>query len=259
MKRKNIMTTVVATVMALAMSMTAFAGEVGWTHNSKGWWYGTDEIGAQWYSDGWHWIDGNKDGVSECYYFGADGYILANTATPDGYTVNGDGAWTVDGVVQTQGTLVNNNNAAAETTQINNGDTTLNSDNGGYNSYGCSNAALELLKNSREDNAKYGEVKVEEYSVATGVTYANGFFVSYPKEGSGTYKKVQVASSRSDLNGSHLFSYYDSSLSPEEAAKMLQRNGFEKGVNGAYENGLSCWVNVGDGTINWDGKYIGLR
>lgn len=26
--------------------------------------------------------------------------MYANTTTPDGYTVNADGAWTVDGVVQ---------------------------------------------------------------------------------------------------------------------------------------------------------------
>lgn len=52
----------------------------------------------------WLWIDGNKDGIAECYYFSSEsetsGYMLSNTITPDGYTVNSDGAWTIDGNVQ---------------------------------------------------------------------------------------------------------------------------------------------------------------
>ena len=52
---------------------------------------------------GWHWIDGNYDGVGECYYFGENHYILTDTVTPDGYTVNADGAWVENGVVQTVG------------------------------------------------------------------------------------------------------------------------------------------------------------
>lgn len=27
------------------------------------------------------------------YYMGADGYMLTNTITPDGYAVNADGVW----------------------------------------------------------------------------------------------------------------------------------------------------------------------
>lgn len=56
-----------------------------------------------WYHDGWQWIDGNKDGISECYYFAPNGYIVTNGKTPDGYDVNADGQWTINGVVQTIG------------------------------------------------------------------------------------------------------------------------------------------------------------
>ena len=49
----------------------------------------------------WRWIDGNQDGVSECYYFDKDGLMASDTDIED-YTVNADGAWTVDGVVQTK-------------------------------------------------------------------------------------------------------------------------------------------------------------
>lgn len=67
----------------------------GW-HQLNGRWYffGTD--GRM--DKGWHWING------KCYYLDlSDGYMFAGTTTPDGYTVNETGAWTVDGVVQTLG------------------------------------------------------------------------------------------------------------------------------------------------------------
>ncbi len=74
-----------------------------WIHTSDGWYYtGSDGHMAS----GWQWIKGS-DGLSRCYYFGtgdgnAQGRMYAGTTTPDNYTVNGDGAWTVDGKVQVQ-------------------------------------------------------------------------------------------------------------------------------------------------------------
>lgn len=102
MKRKNFVTAVAAIVMTAAMSMTAFAA--GWQQNTTGWWYATNDSGTEWYSNGWQWIDGDFDGVEECYYFDSNGYMLVNTTTPDGYTVNGDGAWVTNGFVETKGT-----------------------------------------------------------------------------------------------------------------------------------------------------------
>ena len=44
---------------------------------------------------GWHWID------SKCYYFDiSNGNMLVNTKTPDGYIVNADGQWIVNGKIQ---------------------------------------------------------------------------------------------------------------------------------------------------------------
>ena len=60
----------------------------------------------------WQWIDGNGDGVAECYYFNEKGYCLQNTAAPDGYMTNESGAWVADGVVQTKTVETS---AAAET------------------------------------------------------------------------------------------------------------------------------------------------
>lgn len=53
------------------------------------------------YLTGWQWIDGNGDGVAECYYLDGLGVMNANTSI-DGYTVNEQGQWTVAGVIQTK-------------------------------------------------------------------------------------------------------------------------------------------------------------
>lgn len=91
--RKAFKTAVLAGLMAVSISMTAFAGQ--WQQDTKGWWYQNDD--GSYLKDGWVWVDG------KCYYFTADGYCLTGTQTPDGYTVDASGAWIVDGVVQTQG------------------------------------------------------------------------------------------------------------------------------------------------------------
>lgn len=73
------------TVLMLSVTSvtTVFAGE--WHQDDIGWWYQYDE--ETMIVDGWWEIDG-KD-----YYFDANGYMLANTITPDGYQVGPDGAW----------------------------------------------------------------------------------------------------------------------------------------------------------------------
>ena len=65
---------------------------------------------------GWQWIDGNGDGTAECYYFDDNGQMLTGTTTPDGYTVNSDGAWTENGTVQTKSVAAANNEATATST-----------------------------------------------------------------------------------------------------------------------------------------------
>jgi len=94
--KKRLLTAALAAVMTVAMGITSLAGE--WHENKTGWWW-TDDDGSN-PALTWRWLDGNKDGVSECYYFDSNGYMVANATTPDGYTVNADGAWVVDGSVQ---------------------------------------------------------------------------------------------------------------------------------------------------------------
>lgn len=76
-KAKQMAALIMAALMTAGNGMTALAGQ-------------------------WQWLDQNQDGISECYYYDDNGTMLTNTTTPDGYTVDSNGAWVVNGVVQTQ-------------------------------------------------------------------------------------------------------------------------------------------------------------
>lgn len=82
--KKRPLTMVVTGIMTAAMSMTAFAGT--WQQDTTGWKYQNDDGSYQ--QNGWY-----QDTDGKYYYFNQDGYMLANTTTPDGYTVDSSGAW----------------------------------------------------------------------------------------------------------------------------------------------------------------------
>ena len=85
-------------VFMAAFAVNAYAG--GWMQDSTGWWY--DWGNGSWPASSWQWIDGNSDGIAECYYFDRFGYCMINTTTPDNYQVNASGAWVEGGTVQTR-------------------------------------------------------------------------------------------------------------------------------------------------------------
>ena len=112
--KKQVLTVFMAGILTASMSMTALAG---WEQEGNNWKYNDN---GNYAANGWYWIDGNNDGIAESYYFDNTG-ILARDTTVEGYTVNADGAWTVNGsiqtrtdvgVVQTKSVAVNNGNAA---------------------------------------------------------------------------------------------------------------------------------------------------
>lgn len=85
-----------AALLAMSVSTTAFAGT--WQLEEKGWrWQEND---GSYPASTWQWLDGNQDGVAECYYFDENGYLLTSATTPDGYRVNADGAWMDGPLVQ---------------------------------------------------------------------------------------------------------------------------------------------------------------
>lgn len=95
MRRKSIVALALTATMAISMSMTAFAGN--WEQTGTDWKY--DDNGT--YMTGWKWIDGKS------YYFDGNG-IMAKATVIDGYELNADGQWIVNGVVQTQGNQTEN-------------------------------------------------------------------------------------------------------------------------------------------------------
>lgn len=103
MKQKKMLIATTA-IFSLLMATTAFAGtwQTGKDANQDKWWY--DNGDGTYMQNGWQWIDGNGDGIAECYYFDNGGWLLTNTATPDGYQVNSNGAWVTNGIVEVKNT-----------------------------------------------------------------------------------------------------------------------------------------------------------
>ena len=85
-------------ILSTLSALPAFA--LGWSRgmSKNAWWY--DLGNGNFLKSTWQWLDGNNDGISECYRFDYLGWMAENTVTPDGYTVNQNGAWTVNNVVQ---------------------------------------------------------------------------------------------------------------------------------------------------------------
>lgn len=69
-------------VMCIAMTFPSLAGE--WKQDDHGWWYVND--------DGTYPVNQWQEIMGKQYYFDGSGYMLENTATPDGRRVGADGA-----------------------------------------------------------------------------------------------------------------------------------------------------------------------
>lgn len=96
--KKKWMMFAAAAMFTMTAAVPAYAGT--WRQDATGWWYENED--GSYLVNRWEWLDENRDGVAESYYFGSNGYLLTNTITPDGFQVNENGAWTVNGAVQTQ-------------------------------------------------------------------------------------------------------------------------------------------------------------
>ena len=93
--KKILITLVLACIMLAASATVALAS--GWENDGKGWKWKNDD--GSYIVSTWAWCDGNKDGISECYYFTNLGYCVQN-ATVDGAYYNYDGAWSIGPEVQ---------------------------------------------------------------------------------------------------------------------------------------------------------------
>lgn len=227
MKRKNLLTAVAAMAMTAAMSMTVWAA--GWQQNTTGWWWQNTD--GTWPANTWQWLDGNNDGVSECYYFDGNGYMIAGTTTPDGYTVNSDGSWMIDGVIQQQ-----------NATGTQNVDSNIPS---GYNANGISNVVIDMLNNTRAQNAaKYGETKALTMGEGIFVYYANGFRANYNSQDDNAI--VYTVVEGIGMECSTLFKEATSATSAEAATQMLKGKGYD-----VISNGYSAIIDVDIYKILW--------
>lgn len=106
MKKKLMLFAALFMMLLSCSAFVSFAGQTEdhtqgtWMQDASGWWWLNSD--STYLANGWSWIDGNDDGVAECYYFGPDGYLFQNTSTPDGYTVDANGAWMINESVQTK-------------------------------------------------------------------------------------------------------------------------------------------------------------
>lgn len=109
MKRKSKMMVCAVMFAMLSGTTISFAGE--WKADEKGYWYEKDDGGyaaSEWVADSGKWYYIGNDGYMISngwvgdYYVGADGAMLVNTTTPDGYQVGADGSWIKENNVQAE-------------------------------------------------------------------------------------------------------------------------------------------------------------
>ena len=86
-------------VMSALLALPVYAGQwqKGSGKNSAKWWY--NHLDGTYPKSSWAWIDGNGDGLAECYYFDQQGWLVVNK-TVEGYKVDSTGAWLENGAVQ---------------------------------------------------------------------------------------------------------------------------------------------------------------
>jgi len=148
MNKKNwIMKVFMTTSLFIALSVN-FTFASGWTKgiSKNAWWY--DFGNGDYFKSSWQWIDGNQDGIAECYCFDENGWMYENTITPDGYTVNENGAWTVNNIVQTKPSdLIPKNN----TNNMNNSNNTV------------SNNITETRNNEKNQSVEDFNERQDEY------------------------------------------------------------------------------------------------
>lgn len=233
-RSKNILVLMAALSLTLGSTMTSFAG---WQSDANGYWWQNDD--GTWPANTWQWLDGNGDGIAECYYFGPDGYMLSNTTTPDGYTVNADGAWTIDNFTQIK--MVETTNKV----DISN----ISEPQTGYNEYGVSLAVADMLENTMEENAAiYGEVSRYERGSDTYIKYNNGITIDYfHNEPSDATAHIPTL----------ILKDLDDSFTEENTAQDRLNNMKENGYTDSYCDSVVAIAHVSKYQVQWYGNWTG--
>lgn len=106
---KKVLCSVSVAAVSALLAVPVMAADAQWKKNDKGWWY--EEADGSYPTNQWRFIN-NKwyyfDNIGYMlenrwvgnYYVGADGAMLVNTSTPDGYYVDANGKW-IEGIKKT--------------------------------------------------------------------------------------------------------------------------------------------------------------
>ena len=74
---KGVTVVALAGLMMAGTAITSLAAAGRWEKDDIGWWW--KRIGGGYPIHTWEWIDGNNDGLAECYYFDENGYLYTGT------------------------------------------------------------------------------------------------------------------------------------------------------------------------------------
>ncbi len=249
----------VTAVMTAGMAMTAMAGQ--WVQDQKGWRYQKHD--GSYLTDCEQWLDGDQDGIAECYYFDASGYLYSDTSVqdllPDGSTLNSkvnadgqklgmltlvDNQWVFDDtkpwIMEALPTLPVTGSGAYSTDE--------------YDQNGISLAALDMFGHTREENAKYGELFVEKPAPNydwLSITYENGLTAQYYLRRTDSPVVTQIGAGRKDVT--KIFKYAADSNTDTGLLKLLKAKGYNCYINHD--------VNISDLRSDFDGsyRYISVR
>lgn len=183
--KRSFMVAACTAAIALTCSLSAFAGQ--WNYSQYGWWY--DQGDGTFAANGWKWIDGNNDGIAECYYFNEYGYCVPWSITPDGYLLDGNGAWQINGFVPTQAVPVTPTPAAADTSsQTEEEDPIIGNYTGTYNAnQGKTGVDIHVFEEDGDLMAEFIFYNLEGQTNAK-----EGSFLSYvEKKADGSYEFLQ--------------------------------------------------------------------
>lgn len=92
--RKHMLMRIAALAMVASLSFSTMTAFADWEQPEWDVWKYKNSDGT-YVTSSWKWIDG------KCYCFDSNGIMYKSTITPDGYKVNYHGAWTIDGIIQT--------------------------------------------------------------------------------------------------------------------------------------------------------------
>lgn len=76
-----------AEIISEKQVLNASADAYQWKQNSTGWW--VEKADGTYLTNGWY----QSPASGLWYYMGEDGYMLTDTTTPDGFSVNSQGVW----------------------------------------------------------------------------------------------------------------------------------------------------------------------